>query len=183
MILLIGIITTVMDGLYGRGETRDVDTVYSPSARETVGWVGAEAAILELLGRSARVVKRDGVEVDAAIGGVANHEPGWELIVSYGKAELLKSVPCQWRVRERDDAVEVVMFPGLLPHQGIHAPTSVEPDADTGILQEGNHLEDVSRSHHLEWHLSAQAHSMLKLDMVHINIYSFHRIDVPGGEV
>jgi hypothetical protein len=147
MVLRIGIIAKVMEGLYGCGETRDVDTAYSPSARETLGWVGTEAAILELLGRSARGVKRDGVEVDAAVGGVANHEPSWKLIVGYGKAEVFKSVPCQWCIRERDDAVEVVVFPSLDSYQGIHAPTPVKPDADAGSPQGGNHLEDVSHLH------------------------------------
>jgi hypothetical protein len=87
------------------------------------------------------------VEVDAAVGRIANNESGGKLIVGRGKAEAGKGIPRQRRVGERDDAIKVVVFPGLLLNQRIYALAAVDPGADPRILKGANHLNDVLRAH------------------------------------
>jgi hypothetical protein len=146
-ILLVRIIAKVMETLYGFRQTGDFDTTNAPGTRGPISGVGDEAAVPELLSCSARSVKRDGVEVDAAVGRIANNESGGELIVGRGKAGAGKRIPRQRRVGERDDAIKVVVFPGLLLKQRIYAPAAVDPDADPRFVQGANHLKDVLRAH------------------------------------
>jgi hypothetical protein len=74
------------------------------------------------------------VKVDAAIKAVPNHKAGRLLVESDRKSEGGQGILGSWRVDEGDDAVEIIVVPGLLTDQGIDTPATIQPDADPGVL-------------------------------------------------
>ena len=152
MILLVGIVAKVMEGLHLGRQAGDADAGDVPEPGEALSRIGSDRAVLQLLRRTARGVKGDGVKVDAAVEAVPNHESGRSLVEGDGESEGGKGILGSRRVDERDDAVEIVVFPGLLPDEGIHPPAAIQPDADPGLLQGGDDAENASRIHHLVRH-------------------------------
>lgn len=56
----------------------------------------------------------------------------------------------QVRPIQRD--VDVAVLASLLADQGVHAPTAVQPEPDTGVLKCLDHLQQVVDRHHLPRH-------------------------------
>jgi hypothetical protein len=50
---------------------------------------------------------------------------------------------CRFRIGERNDAIQVVVRPRLLPDQRVDAPATIEPYADAGPAQRGDDLQYV----------------------------------------
>jgi hypothetical protein len=89
------------------------------------------------------------MKVDAAVKAVPNHEAGRSLVEGDGEPDGGQGILGSWRVDERDDAVEIIVVPGLLTDQGIDSPATIQPDADSGLLQGRDDAEDTWRIHHL----------------------------------
>ena len=86
-----------------------------------------------------------GVEVDLL--SFVSHEPNREMVFVEGEAERLKDFTNSRDVAERDQQIEVFVWPGLAPEQGSDTPPAVEGRVDPGRVKYGQELEDADGSH------------------------------------
>jgi hypothetical protein len=97
----------------------------------------------------ARGVKSDGVKVDTMVMSVSDHKSGGQLVEGDREPEGGKSVAGDWDVGKRYDAIEVIVFSGLLADQGVDTPTAIQPDASAGIFQGEDDSEATLCIHHV----------------------------------
>lgn len=129
MILLVGIVAKMVEGLHLRRQADDADAGDVPEPGKALRRMRSDPAVLQLLRRSPRGVKGHGVKVDAAVKAVPNHEnheAGRELAEVDGESEGGKGNLGSRCVDERNDAVEIIVLPGLLRDEGINPPASIQ---------------------------------------------------------
>lgn len=98
---------------------------------------------MQCLGPAAIVVEGHRVEIDAPIPRIAHDEARRQLGFDHGEAEKRERVLRRFRIGERNDAIQVVVRPRLLPDQRVDAPAAIEPYADAGPAQRGDDLQYV----------------------------------------
>jgi len=147
MIFLVGIVAKVMERLHGCRQAGDSDAGDVAESGEALSRVGGQRAVLQLLGGRTSVVKGDGMKVDATVSLVSDYESGGPLVKGDGEAEHGKGITSDFGVGKRDNAVEVIVFSGLLSDQGVNAPATIQPNADPSLFQGGDHFQQTPRIH------------------------------------
>jgi hypothetical protein len=125
VIFVVGFVAKVMERLHDRSQTGDADAGDVAESGEALRRVGDHRAVLQPLRGRARGVKGNGVKVDTAVTSVSDHEPGGQPVEGDGEPEGGKGVAGDWGVAKRDDAIEVIVFSGLLADQGVDAPATI----------------------------------------------------------
>jgi hypothetical protein len=148
VILFVGIVAKVMESLHGRRQASDGNAVDVTEPGEVLCRIGDPRAIRQLLRCRIRGVKVDGVKVDAAVRSVSDYEPGGQFVEGDGDAEGGKSITSDFGVGKRDNAVEIIVFSGLLSDQGVDAPATVQSDTDPSMFQGCDDVQHTPRIHH-----------------------------------
>ena len=110
------------------------------SGCEPVFIISVAARLLEMHPQTLRKYEREGLIAPSRTTGNLR---------LYSDEDLERLRQVKYLVGERDDAVEIVMIPGLLSQEGVDAPATIQPDADPDMLQCGDDAEDTTRIHHL----------------------------------
>jgi hypothetical protein len=148
VVFLVGIVAKAMESLHGLRQAGDADAGDVAEPREAVSPIGSHRAVLQPLRSRADGVKGDGVKVNTAVTAVSDHEVGGQLVEGDDESEGGKGVAGDWGVAKRNDAIEVIVLPGLLADQSVDTPPTVRPEGDSGILQRGDDSEETPRVHH-----------------------------------
>jgi hypothetical protein len=172
MIFLVGIVTKVMEELHGRRQAGDADAGDVAESGEARRGIGGHRPVLQLLRGSARAVKRDSVKVDTSVTSVSDHKTRGKLVEEDGELEGGKGVAGDRDVGKRDDAIEVVVVSGLLADQGVDAPATIQPDADSDAFQGGDDLEDTPCIHHVAREPVVEGMSQTLTRIISISIMS-----------
>ncbi len=109
----IGWIANMTQELNVRREAGHTVPCHVPNAVEAVGWVAKGRTILEVLHAPTLGVKDDGVEINAPVRWVTEHEPRWSFVVEEDKALRLEDRLRLLRVRQGDDDIKIIVRAGL----------------------------------------------------------------------
>jgi hypothetical protein len=172
VIFLVRIVAKVMERLHGRRQAGNADAGDVAESGEALSRVGGGRAVLQPLRGRPRGVKGDGVEVDTVVMSVSDHESGGQLGEGDAEPEDGKGVAGDWDIRARDDAIEAVVFSGLLADQGVDTPAPIQPDADPGIFQGDDDSEETLCIHHIARSPVVEAMSQTLTRTISISIMS-----------
>jgi hypothetical protein len=95
------------------------------------------------------LVEAHGVDIDAAVVGRPEDEDLGRIRprLDLGVPEVRKDDDEPRHVIDADDDVEVVVVARLLLEERVHAPASVDPDLDVGVLQRLDDVDNVLSPH------------------------------------
>ena len=149
-VLACGLVPEVTEDLHGCRDAWN-GCALDPPRNEAFGRVPKRPAPRLGLHPAALGVEADRVEVEL-LPVAPEHEPNRELVFVQHEAERPKRLVDSRNVAQRNDQIEVFVWPGLAPQQRIDTPASVERCLDPARTKEGQKLEDTVGGHSdLDW--------------------------------
>src|SRR5262245_11678058 len=133
-VLLGGRVAEVAKHLHRGRDARNRDSTHL-SDDEALGRVAKGTTARLRLNPATLRVEGDGVEVEL-LAVAAEHEANRKMIFVQREAERPERFVDSHNIAERDDQIEVFVWPGFAPQQRVHAPTTVQGRTDSTRLKD-----------------------------------------------